>query len=261
MTPFIVSSFGLFVMGLFDGLFTTPSWQTFTVLAWGWAVAGGERQTITTYLWLTGATTVKHFSRFYDFLGGALLPGPLAAVGADHPLRGAVGARRSPDCDRGGRLDQEKGGAADRRRRPLPQRRGLGAPRISHVTRAQLCVGDHAGAGAAVARSQCQCPHRLVALPQRGAGAQAQAALSVAQCPGPGNRGLCRGPTPARQLRVLGDGGYATKECLQPVTGHGRRGLAHADHRQALCASAAAARPAPGLSPQERPLAGVTENA
>ena len=72
MAAFMVSSFGLFVMSLFAGLFTTPSWQTFTVLAYGWAVAGGERQTITTYLWLTGATTVKHFSRFYPFLGGAL---------------------------------------------------------------------------------------------------------------------------------------------------------------------------------------------
>ena len=59
-------------MGLFAGLFTTPSWQTFTLLAYGWAVAGGERQTITTYLWLAGATTVKHFSGFYVFLGGAL---------------------------------------------------------------------------------------------------------------------------------------------------------------------------------------------
>jgi hypothetical protein len=72
MAAFIVSSFGLFVMGLFAGLFTVPSWQTFTVLAYGWAVASGERQTITTYLWLTGGTTVKHFSRFYVFLGGAL---------------------------------------------------------------------------------------------------------------------------------------------------------------------------------------------
>jgi DDE superfamily endonuclease len=72
MAAFIVSSFGLFVMSLFAGLFTTPSWQTFTVLAYGWAVASGERQTITTYLWLTGATTVKHFSCFYPFLGGAL---------------------------------------------------------------------------------------------------------------------------------------------------------------------------------------------
>jgi hypothetical protein len=72
MAAFIVSSFGLFVMGLFAGLFTTPSQQTFTVLAYGWAVASGERQTITTYLWLTGATSVKHFSCFYRFLGGAL---------------------------------------------------------------------------------------------------------------------------------------------------------------------------------------------
>jgi hypothetical protein len=72
MATFIVSPFGLFVMGLVAGLFTIPSEQTFAVLAYGWAVASGERQTITTYLWLTGATSVKHFSCFYRFLGGAL---------------------------------------------------------------------------------------------------------------------------------------------------------------------------------------------
>jgi hypothetical protein len=72
MATFMVSSFGMFVMSLFADLFTTPSWQTFLVLAYGWAVAGGERQTITTYLWLSGATSVKHFSCYYPFLGGAL---------------------------------------------------------------------------------------------------------------------------------------------------------------------------------------------
>jgi hypothetical protein len=72
MATFMVSSFGVFVMSLFADLFTAPSWQTFLVLAYGWAVAGGERQTITTYLWLTGATSVKHFSCYYTFLGGAL---------------------------------------------------------------------------------------------------------------------------------------------------------------------------------------------
>jgi hypothetical protein len=82
MAAFIVSSFGLFVRGLFDGLFTTPSGQSFTVLAYGWAVASGERQTIPTSLWLTGATTVKHFSGFYPFLGGAL-----------YQARGQLGAR------------------------------------------------------------------------------------------------------------------------------------------------------------------------
>ena len=71
MTSFIVSSFGLFVMGLFEGLFTAPSWQTFLLLTCGWTLTT-EHHTITTYLWLTGAGTVKHFSCFYVFLGGAL---------------------------------------------------------------------------------------------------------------------------------------------------------------------------------------------
>jgi hypothetical protein len=72
VAAFIVSSFGMFVLGLVTGLFTGPSGQTVALLACGWTVAGGERQTLTTYLWLTGATTVKHFSRFYIFLGGPL---------------------------------------------------------------------------------------------------------------------------------------------------------------------------------------------
>jgi hypothetical protein len=72
MAAFIVSSFGVLVMSVFADLFPASSWQTVTVLAYGWAVARGERQTITTYLWLTGATRVKHFSCFYVFLGGAL---------------------------------------------------------------------------------------------------------------------------------------------------------------------------------------------
>jgi hypothetical protein len=58
-------------MGLFQGLFTAPSWQSFVLWAWGWAVTR-EHHTITTYLWLRGATTVKHFWRFYVLLGGAL---------------------------------------------------------------------------------------------------------------------------------------------------------------------------------------------
>jgi hypothetical protein len=68
---FMVSSFGRFVMGLFRPLFKNTAWQTFSLLACGWALAS-ERHTITTYLWLTGATKLKHFSRFYVFLGGSL---------------------------------------------------------------------------------------------------------------------------------------------------------------------------------------------
>ena len=72
MAAFMVSSFGLFVMGVFAGVFPTPSWQTFTLLAYGWAVAGGERQTLSTYVWVSGATEAKHWSCCYRFVGGAL---------------------------------------------------------------------------------------------------------------------------------------------------------------------------------------------
>jgi hypothetical protein len=65
---FLASSLGTFVMVMFQGLFTAPSRPSFTLLACGWALASG-RHTMTAYLWLTGAVTVKHCSRFYVFLG------------------------------------------------------------------------------------------------------------------------------------------------------------------------------------------------
>jgi hypothetical protein len=68
---FLTSSFGTFVMTLWHGVLSAPSWQNFTYLAYGWALASG-RQTITTYLWGSGAAQVKHFSRYYAFLGQAL---------------------------------------------------------------------------------------------------------------------------------------------------------------------------------------------
>jgi hypothetical protein len=68
---FLTASFGTFVMTLWHGVLSAPSWQNFTYLASGWALACG-RQTITTYLWGSGAAQVKHFSRYYAFLGGAL---------------------------------------------------------------------------------------------------------------------------------------------------------------------------------------------
>ena len=42
-----------------------------TLLAYGWAWTYG-RQTITASLWVSGATSVKHFSRYDAFLGGSL---------------------------------------------------------------------------------------------------------------------------------------------------------------------------------------------
>jgi len=68
---FLTSSFGTSVMTLWHGVLSAPSWHNFTYLAYGWTLAYG-RQTITTYLWGSGAAQVKHFSRYYAFLGGAL---------------------------------------------------------------------------------------------------------------------------------------------------------------------------------------------
>ena len=198
MAAFIVSSFGLFVMSLFAGLFTAPSWQTFTVLAWGWAVASGERQTITTYLWLTGATTVKHFSRFYAFLGGALYQARwqlwariirCAAqwVPAEAPIVLIVD-------------DSTKKKAGRQIEGVGHYRNGAGSARQEYRTLRGLNFvwGIMRVPVPRLAGPLCQCPHRLVALPQRGTSAQAQASLSVPQCPGPRDRGLCRGPTPRR---------------------------------------------------------------
>ena len=71
MDTFLASSFGTFVMTLWHGVLSAPSWQNLTYLAYGWAIASG-RQTITTSLWGSGAAQVKHFSRYYAFLGRAL---------------------------------------------------------------------------------------------------------------------------------------------------------------------------------------------
>ena len=71
MDTFVASSFGTFIMTLFQGTLSAPSWQSFPYLACGWTFAWG-RQTITTSMWLSGAAAVKHFSRYYAFLGGPL---------------------------------------------------------------------------------------------------------------------------------------------------------------------------------------------
>ncbi len=71
MDAFLTSSFGTLVMTIWQDVFRAPSWHHFTYLAYGWVFAAG-RQTITHYLWGSGAAQVKHFSRYYAFLGGAL---------------------------------------------------------------------------------------------------------------------------------------------------------------------------------------------
>ena len=255
MAPFIVSSFGLFVMGLFQGLFTAPSWQTFLLLSVGWALAT-ERHTITTYLWLTGATSVKHFSRFYVFLGGALYSARWQLWARIIRVAAQWVPAEEPIVIEVDDSTKKKAGLQIEGRRPLPQRRGLGPPGISHAARAQLCVGDHAGAAPVLARPLCQCPDRLVALPQRGTSAAAQVPYQSRSALAREIVDFVAAQLPARPIRVLGDGGYATKDYLQklPATVHvvGRMLITG----QALCAAAQPRGPRRGCPPKKGPLLG-----
>ncbi len=222
MAPFIVSSFGLFVMGLFAGLLTTPSWQTFTLLASGWAVAGGERQTITLYLWLSGATTVKHFSCFYAFLGGALytvrwqLWGRIIRCAArwvppEEPI--VIEVDDSTKKKAGRHIEgvghyRNGAGSARQEYRTL---RGLnfvwGIMRIPVPGWPGQKVSIPIGLSLYLKEGQA----RKLKPPYQSRSALARAIVDFVAA-----------QLPTRQIRVLGDGGYATKECLRqlPATVH-----------------------------------------
>jgi hypothetical protein len=214
VAPFIVSSFGLFVRGLFQGLFTAPSWQTFTFLACGWALAS-ERHTITTYLWVTGAATVKHFSRFYVFLGGALYQARwqlwariirLAAqwVPPEDPLVIEVddSTKKKAGVHIEG-VDRYRNGAGSARQeyRTL---RGLnfvwGIMRVPLPLWPTHCLSVPIGLSLYLKEAQA----RKLEFPYHSRSALAREIVDfvAAQLPG-------------RRIRLLGDGGYATKECLR----------------------------------------------
>jgi len=217
MAAFIVSSFGMFVMGLFAGLFTTPSAPTFTVLAYGWAMASGERQTITTYLWQTGATTVKHFSCFYRFLGGALyqtrwqLWAQLIRGAAQWVPEGAPIVLIVDDSTKkkAGRQIEGVGhyrngaGSARQEYRTL---RGLnfvwGIMRVPLPLWPRHCLSVPIGLSLYLKAAQA----RRLQLPYRSRSALAREIVDFVAA-----------QLPMRQLRVLADGGYATKEFVRAL--------------------------------------------
>jgi hypothetical protein len=207
---------------MFQGLFTTPSWQTFTSLACGWVFAR-DRHTITTYLWLTGATTVKHFSRCYVFLGcplydrrwqlwGAVIRFAAPFVPADEVIRVAFD-------------DTTKKKAGTHIEGLARYRNGAGSARQEYRTlRGVNCVF-----GVMRIPLKRWPGHRLsvpVGLELYLKPAQAQK-LDV---PYRSRSQLARGildfvveQLPGRQIRSLADGGYATKDYVRqlPNAAHG----------------------------------------
>jgi hypothetical protein len=157
---FLHSSFGALVAMLFHECFTVPSWDTFPALACGRALAGA-RHTITTYMWLTGAATLKHFSRFYVFLGGPPIPQTLPPLGGRHPCGSVVGTRRHAHARLLRRYDQEKSGDAQRRDCPLLSWCELRPPSIPDVARRELRLGCEARPAHAVAGHRLSVPPGL----------------------------------------------------------------------------------------------------
>jgi hypothetical protein len=165
------------------------------VLAYGWAVASGERQTLTSYLGRTGATTVQPFSRFAPFLGGALSQARWQVWA--WIIRGAArwGPEGAPSMLIVEDSTKKKAG------RPIEgvghYCNSAGSARQEYRTLRGLNFvgGADAGARPRLARPACPGPPRLVALPYSSGRPQAQSAFSDPQCPGSRNRGLYRGST------------------------------------------------------------------
>src|SRR2546428_248458 len=213
---FVHSSFGTMIMTLFQGLFTAPSWHTFTSLACGWALAT-DRHTITTYLWLTGATTVKHFSRFYVFLGcplynrrwhlwGAIIRLAVQFVPEDEVIRVSFDdtTKKKAGTHIEG-VDRYRNGAGSARQeyRTL---RGLnfvwGIMRVPLPRWPGHCLSVPIGLSLYLKADHA----RHLPLPYRSRSALAREIVDFVAA-----------QLPARRLRVLADGGYATKEVLRDL--------------------------------------------
>jgi len=213
---FLASSFGMFMKPLFSGLFTARSWPSFALLACGWALAP-RQHTITTYLWLTGAATLKHFSRFDVFLGcpfydarwrvwaciirhaAQLVPAeaPLVIEFDDTTKKKAGRHIAGVACYRNG------AGSARQEYRTL---RGLnfvlGVMRVPLRRWPGHSVTIPIGLALSLKEEQAHQHHQ----PYRSRSALARASVDfvAAQLPG-------------RPIRALADGGYATKEFLRDL--------------------------------------------
>jgi hypothetical protein len=212
--PFVHSAFGTVVMPLFPGLFTAPSWQTVTVLACGWALAT-DRHTITTYWWLPGATTVKHFSRFYVFRGCPLYHH------RGHLWRAVIrlAAQFVPEGEvmRGSCDDTTKTKAGRHIAGLACYRNGAGSARQEYRT----LRGVHFVLGLRhIPRRRW--PHHCLRVPVGGARSLKEAPAQTLQVPYQSRRPWARAildfvaaQCPGRAIRSLADGGYATKASVR----------------------------------------------
>lgn len=204
-------------MRLCQGVFTARSGQSWALLANGGALAGGERQTITTYLWLSGATRVKHFSQFYVFLGGALyqarwkLWSRVIRQAAQWVPAEAVIVLEVDDSTKKKAGRQIEGVAAYRNgagsaRQEYRTVRGLNF--VWGIMRVPLALwpGHWLSVPIGLSLYLKEPQARKLKQPYRSRSALAREIVDFVAA-----------ELPTRSLRVLGDGGYATKEYLRDL--------------------------------------------
>ena len=214
MDTFVHSSFGTVVMALFHGLFTAPSWQTFPCRACGWALAT-DRHTITTSLWLTGATAVKHFSRFYVCIGCPLYHQRWHLWGAVIRLAAQFGP--AGEVIRGSFDETTKKKAGTQIEGLARDRNGAGSARQAYRT----LRGVHCVLGI-LPIPLTRWPGHDLSVPVGGelslTAPQAQTLNVPYQSRSQLARALLDGvgeQVPGRPIRSLADGGYATKDFVR----------------------------------------------
>lgn len=203
-------------MTLLQNFFTAPSWHTFPSLASGWAFAR-DPHTIRTYLWFTGAITVKHFSRCSVFLGCPLytkrwpLWGAVIRLAAQHVPAGEVMRIIFDDTTK-----QKAGSPLDGRAR---YRNGAGAARQAYRT----LRGVHVVLGLlpiALTRSPGHRPSLPCGLARSLQPAQAATLDVPYRSSSPWARDILdcvAAQWPTQRLRTVADGGYAPKDLLRPL--------------------------------------------
>jgi hypothetical protein len=205
-------SFGRFVRFVCQGRLTAPSWQSFALLAGGWAWAPRPHPS-TTSLWLTGAAPLQPCSRFDVCRGCPFDPArwrvwacrmrhaaqftpaeaPLVIACDDTTQNKAGGHSAGGACERNG---------AGSARQAYRTRRGVTL--VLGIMRVPLPLGPgHAvTVPRGLARSLTAAPGRLPHRPYRSRRALARAIVDGVAAQRPG-----------RQLRGLGDGGLAPQAC------------------------------------------------
>src|SRR5262249_30993767 len=190
---------------------------SFSLLACGWALAT-DRHTITTYVWLTGATAVKHFSRFYVFLGCPLyhqrwpLWGAVIRLAAQHVPEGEVIRVSFDDTTKkkAGRhiegLARYRNGAGSARQEYRTLRGVNFVLGIMHIPLRRWpghCLSVPVGCELYLKEAQAQ----ALNVPYQSRSQLARTILDfVAE------------QLPGRSIRSLADGGYATKDYVRQLS-------------------------------------------